>query len=325
VRLRQLLGAVFGDAPDPAGDAALSNQWLSYGQARNGLGGAAGIPPVTDLSCDQSGGGGHAELDYDTPPNDSVQAGRVRVVADGDPMDPPDSIQVYVDDMLAASAKSTSIDVDVPVGGAPLAPGLHRISVKGWYAGKAGPLTEHYVTVTTDPVAETFPADGALIASTTHVVGRDNDETRAATAIQVYLDGALAFVAHAPARELLDTFLDVGGPGTHRVGVKSWYADGTNQLTEHLVTVSSATVLQVLPVDGATVHAPVFVQGADVATSAPVAMQVYLDGALAGAIQATRSLELHVDATPGSHRFAVKSWYADGSSKLSAQATVTVQ
>jgi hypothetical protein len=57
VRLRQLLGRAFGDVyPDTAGDTRLKNRWLSYGQARNGLGGDAGIPPVTDLSCDPDAG-----------------------------------------------------------------------------------------------------------------------------------------------------------------------------------------------------------------------------------------------------------------------------
>jgi hypothetical protein len=57
VRLRQLLGRAFGDVyPDTAGDTRLTNRWMSYGQARNGLGGDAGIPPVTDLSCDPDAG-----------------------------------------------------------------------------------------------------------------------------------------------------------------------------------------------------------------------------------------------------------------------------
>ncbi|MFL5312759.1 MAG: carboxypeptidase regulatory-like domain-containing protein [Myxococcales bacterium] len=57
VQLRQLLGSLFGDASDPAGDTRLSNRWTSYGQARNCAGGTAGTPPVTDLSCIPPNGG----------------------------------------------------------------------------------------------------------------------------------------------------------------------------------------------------------------------------------------------------------------------------
>src|SRR5262249_5528225 len=35
-----------------AGDARLAARWTSYGQARNGGGGAAGAAPATDLACD---------------------------------------------------------------------------------------------------------------------------------------------------------------------------------------------------------------------------------------------------------------------------------
>jgi hypothetical protein len=73
VRLRGLLGRVFGDPyPDVAGDDRLAARWNSYGQARNGLGGDAGVSPVTDLSCDLDAGTQDAGIhDAGTPTHDA--------------------------------------------------------------------------------------------------------------------------------------------------------------------------------------------------------------------------------------------------------------
>ena len=105
--------------------------------------------------------------------------------------------------------------------------------------------------------------------------------------------------------------------------MKSWYPDGTSLYTEHTITVTSAPVVETRPAAGATVHAPVFVEATS--ARAAVALQVYLDDVMVDQVQGSEQLEAHVPATPGTHRFAVKAWYADGTSSLSAQATVTVQ
>eukprot|EP00026_Physarum_polycephalum_P002435 Phypoly_transcript_02441.p1 GENE.Phypoly_transcript_02441~~Phypoly_transcript_02441.p1 ORF type:complete len:736 (+),score=106.56 Phypoly_transcript_02441:574-2781(+) len=51
VALKQGLGNLAGELPDPAGDSALNQRWVSYGSARNCNGGKAGIPPATPLPC----------------------------------------------------------------------------------------------------------------------------------------------------------------------------------------------------------------------------------------------------------------------------------
>lgn len=62
VAARQGIGALFGDPPDPAGDAALSARWKGYGQARSccfvGAPCPASTPPQTDLSCPTGGAAG---------------------------------------------------------------------------------------------------------------------------------------------------------------------------------------------------------------------------------------------------------------------------
>jgi hypothetical protein len=58
VSLRQQLGALYGEAADPAGDKRLSDRWTSFGQARNCAGGSAGTSPVVALTCPASAGDG---------------------------------------------------------------------------------------------------------------------------------------------------------------------------------------------------------------------------------------------------------------------------
>jgi len=49
VQVRQLLGMLYGEEPDPEGDTRLADRWINYGQARNCNGGTHGIPPVINL------------------------------------------------------------------------------------------------------------------------------------------------------------------------------------------------------------------------------------------------------------------------------------
>jgi len=315
VQLRGLFGKVFGDPyPDAAGDGRLAARWTGYGEARNGKGAAAGVSPVTDLACDAA-----PALAFSSPANDSVQAGRIHVVASDASAQTATAMQVYVDDVLAGSATGETLDLDV--GAYPV--GVHRVGVKAWYGATAGPIEQHYVTIVPDAVAMTMPAAGETTSTTVHVVARDNT-SKAVTAMQVYLDSALAAHVASPPLESYDIVLPIATAGLHRVGVKSWYADGTNLITEHAITVSTSPVVEVRPGNGAMVHSPVFVQASDASGRMPVAMQVYVDGVMVHQVGATGALELHVPATPGTHRFAVKSWYADGSAKQSTTATVVV-
>ncbi len=58
VSLRQQLGGLYGEAPNPTGDTRLTSRWTSFGQARNCAGGDAGASPVVDLTCAASADGG---------------------------------------------------------------------------------------------------------------------------------------------------------------------------------------------------------------------------------------------------------------------------
>jgi hypothetical protein len=77
VSLRDQLGSLFGEAPDPSGDQRLTNRWNAYGQARNCNGGSAATPPTTTLMCTGGDGGSQdagscATEQFDETSNDVV-------------------------------------------------------------------------------------------------------------------------------------------------------------------------------------------------------------------------------------------------------------
>ena len=127
VRLRQLLGKVFGDPyPDSTGDSRLANRWTSYGQARDGTGGAANTPPVTNLACDNT-----CAPPTILEPTAGQSVGpdiHLRVSA------PTciDAIKCYIDSNTTpvASATTNAIDTWVPV-----TMGPHAVQCNGWDSG----------------------------------------------------------------------------------------------------------------------------------------------------------------------------------------------
>jgi hypothetical protein len=134
VRLRQLLGRVFGDAPDAAGDARLAARWTSYGQARNGSGGAAGASPATDLACD-----GAPVADAGSP---ACSAPAILEPSEGQIVGPAihlrasapsciHAIACYVDSgpTPVASSATNALDAWVSVD-----VGAHRVQCNGWDA-----------------------------------------------------------------------------------------------------------------------------------------------------------------------------------------------
>ena len=111
--------------------------------------------------------------------------------------------------------------------------------------------------------------------------------------------------------------------GQARTG--SGAAAGTPPVTNLACDSTNAVPLLVEPQNGATVTSPVVVQALDESSKTAVAMQVYLDDVMVFQMKNTESLVASITTTTGSHRIAAKSWYADGTNLLSAQATITVK
>jgi MYXO-CTERM domain-containing protein len=64
VQTRQLIGDLFGEPADPAGDQALDDAWMSFGQARNCCFAGGACPPagpVVDLTCPDGGAAGASQ------------------------------------------------------------------------------------------------------------------------------------------------------------------------------------------------------------------------------------------------------------------------
>jgi hypothetical protein len=131
-------------------------------------------------------------------------------------------MQIYLDGGLVYDlANVQTITEDVA-----MSAGSHSITVKAWYADGSDLYTTVTVNVTSGSprgVTVTSPASGATVSSPVHVVAYENSGD--ATDMQIYLDDTLVF--DQANIESIDTHLTMGS-GSHRIVVKSWYADGTD-------------------------------------------------------------------------------------------------
>jgi len=89
--MRQQLASLFGEPQDPDGDTRLSQQWASYGQARNCKGGAHGTPPVTPLTC------GGAACTIQSPAANSTVTSPVTIKATYAGAIPPNHFEAWDD------------------------------------------------------------------------------------------------------------------------------------------------------------------------------------------------------------------------------------
>jgi len=224
-------------------------------------------------------------------------------------------MQIYLDGGLVFDqANVTAIDTTVAAGA-----GGHQVAVKAWYADGTNQLTIVNVTVaTTAPVTISQPADGSSITSEVHVVASENT-TRTATSMQIYLDSTLVNTTYNV--DSLDTYVNAGC-GAHKITVKAWYADGTNNPTAVDVTVIRSNLVTT-PAPGASLTSPVHVVSTSCSDHTVTATQIYLDNVLKTQTS-TSSLDQSIAMPAGSHCIVGKGWDSAGNSFRTTDICFTV-
>jgi hypothetical protein len=224
-------------------------------------------------------------------------------------------MQIYLDGGLVFDqANVTSIDTTVAA-----AAGGHQVAVKAWYSDGTNQLTIVNVTVAaTAPVTISQPADGSSITSEVHVVASENT-TRAATSMQIYLDSTLVNTTYNV--DSLDTYINAGC-GAHKITVKAWYADGTNNPTAANVTVIRSNLVTT-PAPGASLTSPVHVVSTSCSDHTVTATQIYLDNVLKTQTS-TSSLDQSIAMPAGSHCIVGKGWDSAGNSFRTTDICFTV-
>lgn len=253
-------------------------------------------------------------VDITTPANGATVSSPIHVVANETSGTATD-MQIYLDGTLVFDqANVTSIDTTVAAGA-----GSHQVAVKAWYADGTNQLTTVDVTVaSTAPVTISQPADGSSITSEVHVVASENT-TRAATSMQIYLDSTLVNTTYNV--DSLDTYINAGC-GAHKITVKAWYADGTNNPTAENFTVIRSNLVTA-PAPGASLTSPVHVVSTSCSDHPVTAIQIYLDDVLK-AQTSTSSLDQSIAMSAGSHCIVGKGWDSAGNSFRTTDICFTV-
>jgi hypothetical protein len=156
------------------------------------------------------------------------------------------------------------------------------------------------------------PGNGAAVSSPVHFVA-SGASSAPVTAVQVYVDNALAYTAGGAA---LDASLPIN-EGWHYVVVKAWDSTGATSTSAMNIDVvgtaapsapgGASGVTISAPADGAASGSPVHVVASGAAAGGVVGMQVYADGALVYG-NTSSTVDTYVALGGGWHNLAVKVW-----------------
>lgn len=293
----------------PVGDYKLYVQAVGKPSIRNQMSGAVSVTIGTG-SCTSPGA-----VTITTPADGATVPAPVHVVAGESSCRTATAMQIYLDGTKVFEQQNTeAIDTSVGAGA-----GTHRISVKAWYGDGTNVLSAVNVTVPSDPVVVSAPASGSTVQSQVHVTATENTAA-SATSMQIYLDSTLVYTK--PNTESIDTYIDAGC-GNHKLTVKAWYGDGTNNPVSFFFDVNRANLVST-PTAGSTVTSPVHVVSTSCSNNTVTATQIYLDDVLK-AETSTASLDQSIAMSAGSHCIVGKGWDSAGNSFRTTRICFTVQ
>jgi hypothetical protein len=187
--------------------------------------------------------------------------------------------------------------------------GSHLLQVKAWYSD--GTSAQDQVTFSVSSAAAvtiSSPVPGTTVSTPLHVLA-DENTSRSATSMQVFLDGAAGPISANSDR--LDTQVEVT-PGAHSLDVKATYSDGTSSTATAAFSVRDGSVAITSPAAGATVSSPVHVVANESSSRNATTMKVYLDNVAVYTISNSDTVDTQVSAAAGAHTVTVKAWYSDG-------------
>lgn len=141
----------------------------------------------------------------------------VLVIATAGGKAPVHAMQIYVDDLLAYHANTSSLNARIP-----MSYGNHHLVVQAWDDSGGITKTGNYITVAKPTVTIVSPSTAAAMYSPVEVVATAQDPNPV-YAIQAYVDNILQY-------EFTGTGLQVPlaiPPGTHFLTVQAWDVAGT--------------------------------------------------------------------------------------------------
>lgn len=178
----------------------------------------------------------HAGITVSSPANGTDVGTPVHIVANASSSSPIVAMQVYVDNNLAYSVGSNSIDTYLS-----MATGWRYVVVQSWDANggvQKSPLNVNVAYSTTvqpsasSGISVSSPANGSTVSSPAHFVA----SASGAVAMKVYVDDQIAYSIGAGS---MDTYISMAS-GTRNVVVQTWDSNGNVQKQPLTVNVSGS-------------------------------------------------------------------------------------
>jgi PKD repeat protein len=266
----------------------------------NHMSAAVSYSPVTPPSV---------SVTISSPANNATVSSPMALSATATSSAPINSVQVYVDGVLAYQQTSATLNTNLT-----LSAGTHQIAVKGWNTSGGNFVSTITVSVSAvlPPVAKLAlnPSVGiAPVTVTAATAGSSAPSGSIASTSLDFGDGTVAWVAAGGSASHIYT-----AAGTYKVTATVTDNLGHSSSATASATASSVSTAYVkitTPTANATVSSPVHLI-ADAYSSHPLtAMQVYIDGILKYKV-----LSSHIDTlltmSTGTHRLTAQGWDSSG-------------
>ena len=248
-----------------------------------------------------------ANVNVSAPANNATVSSPFQVVASATAPSGIVAMKIYLDDQLAFSTSSSSLNTPITAGA-----GTHSVVVQAW--DSSGTVYKNSLTVSVTAGASSgvnvsAPANNATVNSPFTVTASASAPNPIA-AMHIYLDGQLVFQNNSNS---LNTQL-TAGTGQHSLVVQAWDNTGAVYKTPLTITVgasSGGNVNVSLPANNSTVSSPFEVQANASEPNPVTAIQVYLDGQLVFTGSGS-SIDTQVNAGQGQHSLVVQAWDTTG-------------
>lgn len=261
--------------------------------ALGGCPGAAGVASaMSDLFDDVAIG---------TPFPNAVVASPVRIQATTSNSVPVTTMQIYVDNVLKYQVSGSSVNAQLA-----MSSGKHYAVVQSW--DSAGRIHKRGidVNVQSEAVVVTNPAPSAVVPATVAVSATAGGQT-AVSKMQLYVDGLSKYQASG---NTLSTSVALAA-GRHSIAVEAAESSGTLTTNKFSVTSATPAVHVLSPAANSSFYSPMLISATTIDPTPVVAVQIYVDSALAYQVSGT-GVKARVPMAAGSHFVTVKEWNKSG-------------
>jgi acid phosphatase len=237
-----------------------------------------------------------------SPFDQSAVASPVLVQASARNSSPVFAMQVYVDDVLAYLAFSSTLTASIP-----MPPGKHTLTVQSW--DTEGGIHKSAIMLDVQPTAVVLrsPAPNAVVPPSVFI-SADASGAAPVRSITVSVDGAVATVVNGSS---VNTSLALSA-GAHVLQIQSTDSAGNVGTNQFSVTVANPSINLLSPAAGSWLYSPIQLWASTQDPRPVYAMQVYVDDVLVHEFTGQGINTSFSLPSPGVHKLTFQAWDTAG-------------